>query len=220
MPQECDIEARAMVDQQIRRRGIHNPRVLAAMRAVPRHRFVPLAHRERAYEDGALPTAEGQTISQPYVVALMTQMLDLSPGMRVLEVGTGSGYQAAVLSELGATVVTVERHVRLADAARWSLEQAGYGDRVSVVVGDGSMGWPEGAPYDRALVTAAAPVLPPPLCEQVILGGRIVIPTGDQSNQRLVLHEHLPDGWRATEGIAVRFVPLLGHHGWPAAGGE
>ncbi len=219
MPHEYDDLALAMVDQQLRRRGISDARVLQAMRDVPRHRFVPLADRSRAYDDCALPTADGQTISQPYVVALMTELLVVSPGLNVLEVGTGSGYQAAILAELGATVVTIERNPRLADAARWILEQLRYDDRVTVVVGDGTLGWPERGPYDRAIVTAAAPHLPQALREQIVPGGRVVIPTGDMVDQRLTIFDRMGDDWRRTDGIAVRFVPLIGREGWPGPGG-
>lgn len=208
-------EAVTMVTTQLRRRGIDDQRVLDAMARVPRRLFVPEPVRHRAWNDEALPLGEGQTISQPYVVALMTQMLDVQPGDRVLEIGTGSGYQAAVLAALGAQVFSVERHEGLARQAQSALRAAEAPD-VMIRIADGTLGWPEHAPYDRIIVTASGPALPQPLLQQTRDGGRIVAPLGDEHDQRLVLFTRDGDTWTRTEGIPVRFVPLIGAHGWPA----
>jgi protein-L-isoaspartate(D-aspartate) O-methyltransferase len=203
----------AMVTDQIERRGIKDPRLLDALRRIPRHWFVPERLEERAYDDGPLSIGLGQTISQPYMVAAMTDMLALSGGETVLEIGTGSGYQAAVLGELARRVHTVERHFDLARQASDTLEALGY-DNVSVHHGDGSLGWEDGAPYHAILVTAAAPKIPRPLVEQLSDGGRLVIPVGGPRGQVL-------ERWRKKEGrihresfFPVAFVPLRGHHGW------
>lgn len=203
-----------MVERQIAARGVRDPRVLEAMRQVPRHLFVPERHRGEAYADRALPNAEGQTISQPYMVALMTEALAVSPGNRVLEVGTGSGYQAAVLARLGAAVFSIERHPALAAAARTALAEAGSG-QVVVSVGDGSEGLPAEAPFDRILVTAAAPEVPRALQEQLAAGGRLVIPVGPRSMQHLVVVSRLESGEFRTEAShGCIFVPLVGRYGW------
>jgi len=197
-----------MVDEQIARRGIRDQRVLAAMRKVERHRFVSEAQRSGAYEDHPLPVGEGQTISQPYIVALMTEALALQGDERVLEVGTGSGYQTAILAELAAEVYSVEILPRLAEQARATLEDLGYRN-VHIRLGDGSEGWAEHAPYQGILVTAAPPQVPPALLEQLAEGGRLVIPVGVQS-QELELHTRRPEGFRVERLAAVRFVPLVG----------
>jgi protein-L-isoaspartate(D-aspartate) O-methyltransferase len=202
-----------MVERQLRRRGIVDERVLAAMSHVPRELFVPESVREYAYEDGALPIGHRQTISQPFVVATICELLRLEGRERVLDVGTGSGYQAAVLAELAAEVVTIERIPELADAARVSLSAAGC-ENVEVRVGDGSLGVPERAPFDAIAVAAAAPRVPPALFGQLALGGRIVLPRGTRFGQELVLVERTPDGPRERTSIPVRFVPLLGDEGF------
>jgi protein-L-isoaspartate(D-aspartate) O-methyltransferase len=205
---------RQMVDEQIARRGVRDPRVLDAMARVPRHRFVPPEVRHLAYDDSALPIGECQTISQPYIVALMTEALRLGPEDRVLEIGTGSGYQTAVLAELAREVYTVERFESLSRAARELLRELGYGN-VHFRVGDGSQGWPEAAPFDAVLVTAAAREVPPALAEQMAPGGRLVLPLGDRSLQDLVRITRTPDGWREERLTSCRFVPLVADAGWP-----
>lgn len=199
-----------MVERQLRHRGIADERVLTAMTTVERHRFVPEALVGHAYDDRPLPIGFGATISQPYIVALMTEALLLRPDDRVLEVGTGSGYGAAVLAECGMTVTTLESTGPLAVAARERLGE--YGDRVEVVLGDGSLGYPAGAPYDAISVTAAAPVPPPPLLDQLAPGGRLVLPLG-RGDEELVRIDRTPDGDRRTVLCQVRFVPLTGRHG-------
>lgn len=205
-----------MVRTQLERRGIRDPRVLDAMRRVPREAFVAPADRARAFADGALPLAEGQTISQPYVVAQMIEALAIRPSDHVLEVGTGSGYAAAVLAELAASVVTIERLPRLARDARERLRRLGY-DGVQVVEGDGTRGWPDEAPYDAILVSAGAPAVPPALEDQLAGGGRLVLPVGrGLDDQRLVRRIRGPDGGiRETSLGGVRFVRLIGQDGWP-----
>jgi protein-L-isoaspartate(D-aspartate) O-methyltransferase len=203
-----------MVDRQLRARGIRNRAVLEAMLRVPRHRFVPPTDRELAYADRALPTADGQTISQPYIVALMTEALGVRGGQRVLEIGAGSGYQGAVLAELGARVVSVETRPALAEAARDLLQDLGYADRIRVVVGDGSLGWPDGAPYERIIVTAAAPHVPAACRRQLADGGRIVIPLGDLQLQKLTTLDMCGGRWTTSTTTACRFVPLVGEDAW------
>ena len=203
-----------MVERQIAARGIADPAVLAAMRTVPRHRFVPPDLAWRAYDDSALPIAEGQTISQPYIVALMAEAAKLSPDDRVLEVGAGSGYAAAVLGEIAGQVIAVERHAALASAARERLEELGYVDIV-IRTGDGSLGLPEEAPFDAILVAAGAPAVPRALKEQLAPGGRLVIPVGGGAEQRLLkIVRHANDqftGQFTEEELGlVRFVPLIG----------
>jgi protein-L-isoaspartate(D-aspartate) O-methyltransferase len=205
-----------MVERQLRRRGIADERVLAAMTVVPRELFVPAALRDRAYEDGALPIGHGQTISQPYVVAAMCELLRLDGHERVLDVGTGSGYAAAVLAELAAEVVSIERLPVLAEAARAALDAAGY-DRVEVRVGDGSLGAPDRAPFDAVAVAAAAPSIPEALVEQLAAGGRMVLPRGSRREQRLVLVERTPAGLLERGSMPCRFVPLVGAEGFRQA---
>lgn len=214
-PDEYAHRRQRMVETQLRDRGIDDERVLEAFETVPRHEFVNPQHRDRAYEDRALPTTAGQTISQPYMVAIMTETLDLRPGQRVLEVGTGSGYQTAILQAMGAEVYTVERVAELSKRARETLERLGYAEDVHFHVGDGSRGWPEYAPYDRILVTAAAPELPDPLREQAAPSTRIVIPQGTKQKQTLTVHQRVDGGrWTSTQSTSCVFVPLTGDEGW------
>ena len=202
-----------MVTQQLRARDIRDDRVLEAMRAVPRERFVPDALRARAYEDAALPIAAGQTISQPYMVAAICQALSLHGGEVVLDVGTGSGYQAAVLAELADEVHTIERVPELADGARRALVEAGY-DRVHVHVGDGTLGVPDAAPFDAIAVAAAAPAIPESLYEQLAPFGRLVLPVGSRRGQELQLVVRSPEGPATIRSVPCRFVPLLGAEGF------
>ncbi len=194
------------------RRGIRDERVLAALAAVPRELFVPEQLRRHAYADRALPIGSGQTISQPFMVATMLEALALDGG-RVLDVGTGSGYQAALLAELADEVVTIERVPELAEEARRTLESAGYG-RVDVRVGDGTLGVPERAPFDGIVVAAAAPAVPDSLYEQLAPGGRLVVPVGTRRDQWLEIVERAPDGARRSRTVPCRFVPLLGAAGF------
>jgi len=203
-----------MVEQQLRRRGIHDERVLAAMASVPRERFVPEDARRRAYEDMALPIAAGQSISQPYMVARMTELLAVQPGDRILEIGTGSGYQAAILATLEAEVVTIERHAELAIAARARLADLGFTDAVEVRVGDGSLGVPRGR-FDGIVVTAGAPQTPRSLRDQLRDRGRLVVPVGPREIQRLVVVTRDGDTWDERVTDACVFVPLVGAAGWP-----
>ena len=198
-----------MVESQIAARGIRNPDVLEAVRRVPRHRFVPESLQESAYQDRPLPIGHGQTISQPYVVALMTELADVKAGDTVLEVGTGSGYQAAVLAQLGVKVYSIEIIEPLAEQARAVLEATGYGEQVEVRTGDGYAGWPEHAPFDAVIVTAAPPVIPEPLKQQLRVGGRLVIPVG-QSFQRLLRITRSETGFEEENVLPVRFVPMTG----------
>ena len=198
-----------MVDEQLVARGIRDPRVLAALRRVPRHRFVPVSLREQAYEDRPLPIGHDQTISQPYVVAAMTELARIESGARVLEVGTGSGYQAAVVAELGARVFSIEIIEPLAERAKAVLDKLGH-TRVDVRVGDGYAGWPSEAPFDAILVTAAPPEIPPPLVAQLKPGGRLVIPVGTD-NQALRVVEKAATGEISVRRVfGVRFVPMTG----------
>ncbi len=202
---------RRMVAQQIAARGVHDRRTLAAMVAVPRHPFVPAALAFAAHDDAPLPVGHGQTISQPYMVALMTEALLPRRHDVVLEIGTGSGYQAAILAHLVRRVVSVERIAALADGARHRLDALGFGN-VEIHVGDGSEGWPGGAPYDGILVTAASPGIPEPLVAQLAPGGRIAVPVGDLALQELVVGVRSPDGLVTRLAGACRFVPLIGQH--------
>ncbi len=203
-----------MVREQLIARGIKDQRVLAAFRRVPRHEFVPAALRAAAYDDSALPIGAGQTISQPYMVALMTELLGLRGGETVLEVGTGSGYQAAILAELAGRVVTIERLAGLTETARATLARLGY-TKIEFVTGDGSAGYPPGAPYNAIVVTAGCPDIPAPLAEQLAEGGRLVLPVGDRSLQTLVVATKTGGKLKETSSVACRFVPLVGKYGWP-----
>jgi protein-L-isoaspartate(D-aspartate) O-methyltransferase len=200
---------RAMVDEQLRPRGIRDPRLLEAMGRVPRHRFVPSKHRFLAYSDGALPIAEGQTISQPYVVARMTELLALKGHERVLEIGTGSGYQAAILAEVAAEVYTIEIIPTLAEQARRVLDELGY-QRVHTRSGDGYKGWPQAAPFHAIIVTAAPDHVPQPLVDQLADGGRMVLPVGPQDGLQVLRVIEKRDGkTTARDADSVRFVPLV-----------
>ncbi|MBI5378880.1 MAG: protein-L-isoaspartate(D-aspartate) O-methyltransferase [Nitrospirae bacterium] len=210
---ERQAERDRMVEEQLVARGIRDTRVLAAMRKVPRHRFLDPLYEGRAYDDHALPIGEGQTISQPYMVALMTDLLDLRPEDRVLEIGTGSGYQTAVLAELCRWVYSVERVEPLAAAAERLLTELGYAN-VTIHVGDGSQGWKEHAPFDGILVTAGAPGVPPSLVDQLAMGGRLVIPIGDRTIQILYRVVREPGGIRRETTTGCVFVPLIGAEGW------
>lgn len=206
-----------MVREQIESRGIRDERVLVAMRTVPRHLFVPGHVIGTAYRDSPLPIGQGQTISQPYIVALMTELLELMETDRVLEIGTGSGYQAAILSRLAAKVITIERLPSLARETKRLLAELGY-DNVRVEIGDGSLGWPDQTPYDAIIVTAAAPEMPEPLSEQLADGGRLLAPVGPRWTQRLVRVRREGDQFHTEELIGVAFVPLIGEHGWQDRG--
>jgi len=202
-----------MVASQIEARGIHEPRLLNVLRSVPRHRFVPEELRDMAYDDNALTIGSSQTISQPYIVAYMTSLLNLQGDETVLEIGTGSGYQAAVLSCLASFVHTIERHENLAWRARHVLAEIGY-HNILVHLGDGSAGWPASAPYQGILVTAAAPTPPPPLLAQLSEGGRLVLPVGGRTGQFLQVWQRHGEEFETTQTIQVAFVPLRGKHGW------
>lgn len=202
-----------MVDEQLAARGIKDRRVLSAMGRVPRHRFVEEALQSRAYDDHALPIGEGQTISQPFMVALMTETLGLKGPEKVLEIGTGSGYQTAVLAELAAKVYSIERIVPLAVKAQRLLASLGYRN-VNVKVFDGTYGWKEASPFDAILVTAGSPEIPMPLAEQLKEGGRMVIPVGDRTTQVLKKVTKTSAGLEVTALTGCVFVPLIGGHGW------
>lgn len=214
-PDPTEYARRTMIETQLIPRGISDPRVLEAIRTTPRHLFVPPSLRRHAYEDRPLEIGSGQTISQPFMVAAMTQLLRLHPQDRVLEIGTGSGYQAAVLSKLAARVVTVERIPELAEQAARTLASLGI-QNVESKIGDGTLGWPESAPYDAIIVTAAGPAVPAPLKEQLADGGRLLCPVGGRDSQRLVLVARRGDEFTESEGIGCIFVPLIGAEGWTA----
>ena len=209
-------QRRDMVERQLRRNGIRDERVLAAMGAVPREAFVPPNQQPYTYVDGALPIEHGQSISQPYMVALMTEALELAGPERVLEIGTGTGYQVAVLAALCEQVYSVERIAELAETARQRLASLGV-DNAEITVGDGTLGWPEHAPYNGIIVTAGAPRAPEPLVEQLADGGRLVIPVGDRFTQMLIAYTKQPGALRERNLCACKFVPLLGAYGWPAS---
>ena len=206
-------ERRVMIRTQLQRRGITDRRVLQAMREVPRHAFVPPEWRHEAYSDRPLPIADDQTISQPYMVAIMTQSLALQGHERVLEVGTGSGYQAAVLSRLAAQVYSIEYFPNLAETARAVLQRLGY-TNVQVMTGDGGLGLPAHAPYHGILVAAAAPHVPQSLLGQLAEGGRLAIPVGSVASQELLIITRHGDDYPQARSVPCRFVPLLGREGW------
>ncbi len=216
-------ERKKLVERLVEEGVIRSEKVKKAMLAVPREEFVPPSVRQWAYVDQPLPIGHGQTISAPHMVALMTELLDPQPGDKVLEIGTGSGYQAAVLAEIVAKsdpskrghVYTVERIKELADFARRNLARTSYIKYVTIIVGDGTLGYPKEAPYDRIIVTAAAPDIPEPLLQQLKPGGRMVIPVGDTSIQRLYIVDKKPSGEISVkEDIYCLFVPLVGKYGW------
>jgi protein-L-isoaspartate(D-aspartate) O-methyltransferase len=212
------VQRERMVRDLVAARGVKDQRVLAAMRQVPRHLFVRDHLRSQAYGDRALPIGAAQTISQPYVVARMTELLELDAEHSVLEIGTGSGYQTAVLALLARRVYSLERIAELAQQAIPRMRQLGL-DNVKIQVFDGSVGWSEWAPYDRILVTAGAPKVPDPLLDQLAPGGSLLIPEGQRHTQRLVLYRKSARGeLRRKEGEDVAFVPLLGRHGWKGQG--
>jgi len=194
-----------MVERQLRGRGVADERVLAAMATVPRERFVPAGASDQAYDDAALPIEDGQSISQPYMVAWMTELLDVAPGIDVLEIGTGSGYQAAVLAAMGARVRTIERQ---------RFAELGLADRIEVVVADGSLGDPATAPHARMIVTAGAPVVPGPLVDQLAEGGRLVVPIGPAGDQQLVVVTRTDGRLIETPAGGCAFVPLIGAAGF------
>ena len=205
--------AEAMCRCQLASRDIRDRRVLEQMRSVPRHAFLDSPMQKRAYEDCALPTLHHQTISQPYIVALMTQMLDVQPGHRVLEIGTGSGYQTMILARLARHVTSMETDADLLDRARKTLGRFAIGN-VTLHLGDGTLGDPVGAAYDRILITAAAPAPPAALLDQLAKDGRMVLPMGDRETQHLYCIEPGGRDYDRRRGIAVRFVPLIGSQGW------
>lgn len=206
-----------MLSRDLIDRGITSQQVLACMARVPRERFVDAAQHDQAYVDNALPIDCGQTISQPFMVALMSEALDVSPEHRVLEIGTGSGYQTAVLAELARDVVTIERHAPLSRGAQRVLADLGY-ENIEFVVGDGSLGWPARAPYDRILVTAAAAAPPPALLAQLAEGGLLVAPVGARSDQRLTVFKKRGEQLEQNVLTGCRFVPLVGEQGFDAEG--
>lgn len=210
---------RQMVEEQIKMRGINDRKLINAMLKVPRHLFVPEKYRELAYADRPLPIGGEQTISQPYMVALMTQCLQIDKFDKVLEIGTGSGYQTAILAELANEVYTVERIVSLAVKAEEILKQLGY-QNIYFKIGNGSLGWDEYAPYDKIIVTAASPELPQPLLEQLKEGGKIVIPIGGKYTQDLVKVEKGKSGLKKETICGCIFVPLIGKFGWKGVNGD
>jgi protein-L-isoaspartate(D-aspartate) O-methyltransferase len=212
-PAEYEGARRSMIETQLQRRGIDDAAVLAAMNAIPRHEFVPAEFRKRAYEDAPLPIGDGQTISQPYMVAAMTAALHLTGTERVLEIGAGCGYHAAVLASLVKIVITIEYRAELATACAARLSHLGYVN-VHVHCGDGTLGLAELAPFDAILVAAGAPAPPPPLLAQLADGGRMVLPVGTLENQELQRIERSHDTFRTTVLESCRFVPLIGAHGW------
>lgn len=215
---DAELLRREMVERQLRKRGIRDERVLAAMLSVPRHEFIPPELAGEAYTDHPLPIGHGQTISQPFMVAAMAEALELSGGERVLEIGAGSGYQAAVLSLLAREVYTVEMHEDLAVESAERLRRLGYAN-VRVHVGDGTLGWPDQAPFEAIIVTAAAPEVPPPLVAQLAEDGRLIVPVGTPDEQRLLRVEKHGDEFTQRALYHCRFVPLVGQYGWKPRNG-
>jgi protein-L-isoaspartate(D-aspartate) O-methyltransferase len=213
IPQDYLRAREKMVEEQVVARGIKNPRLLAAMRKIPRHLFVDPGLLQRAYDDSSLPIGAKQTVSQPYMAARMTEALDLSGEEKVLEIGTGSGYQAALLAELSFNVFSVEKIRALAVKARAVLDRLQY-HNIAIQVGDGTIGWPEHSPFDAIMVTAGAPDLPRPLIEQLAVGGRLVIPVGDDESQVLVRVTRHPSKLEEEQLGDCRFVKLWGKFGW------
>lgn len=205
--------ARNRLIKKLREKGITDERVLEAFNSVPRHLFVDGAMYAQAYDDNALPIGNGQTISQPYVVALMTQLLELEKDEKILEIGTGSGFQTALLAQFSRRVYTIERIKELSDTSRKRLRDMGY---VNIIFkqGDGSIGWPQHGPFNKIIVTAGAPVLPETLIKQLAVGGRMVIPTGNRDKQDLVVYKKSEKGIEKSIAAQVVFVPLIGNHGW------
>jgi len=212
-PPNWEEQRKMMVQHQLRGRGISNQRILEAMGTVPREKFVPINYRHATYHDGALSIGYGQTISQPYIVAFMLQLLDPQPGDRILEVGAGSGYQAALLGQLCQEVYAIEIIDTLAERARQTVQELGY-DNVHIIVGDGSLGHPAAEPYDGIIVAAATPDIAPPWQEQLAEGGRLVAPVGSQGAQRCLVAAKKHGELGITESIGCIFVPLVGEHGW------
>ena len=206
-------ERQRMVERQIEARGINNPRVLAAMREIPRHLFIPPPYDQSAYDDNPLPIGSGQTISQPYIVGLMTELLHPEPTDNILEIGAGSGYQAAILSRLVHRLTTMERIPAVAILARNNLKSLGI-ENVEVIEGDGTQGYPQNAPYNGIMVTAATPEIPRTLTDQLAEGGRLVAPVGGRDIQELITLEKQGDRMISEYHGGVRFVPLIGKHGW------
>jgi len=213
---DFSVEREAMVDQQLAAQGISDPRVLASFRRVPRERFVPAELTAFAYDNGPLPIEENQTISQPYMVAIMTEQLRLTGAEKVLEVGTGSGYQSAILAELAKKVCTVERIAALSARARQTLNSLGY-TNIEFIVGDGTEGYAAAAPYDRIIVTAACPTVPSPLIDQLADGGRLVIPLGEPGFQTLTIVTKERGEITTESSLGCVFVPLIGKYGWPSS---
>ena len=205
-----DIACEGLISK-LREKGIADERVLDAFRKVPRHLFVDSAMQ--AYDDNALPIGHGQTISQPYIVALMTEHLELEKDQKILEIGTGSGFQAAILAQFSKRVFTVERHRELGEKARLRLREMGYAN-INFKIGDGTCGWPQWSPFDRIIVTAGAPVAPETLAEQLAVGGIMIVPTGDRAEQELTVYRKTVSGLESKSVERVVFVPLIGQHGW------
>lgn len=213
MSDPYQIQRHQMVEYQLKERGVRDIRVLEAFRKVPRHEFIPKDLRDKAYRDSPLPVGENQTISQPYMVAAMTELAEIEPGDRVLEIGTGSGYQAAILAELGAEVYTIERIPELAEKAEETLHRLDY-SMVYTRVANGTLGWEEEAPFEAIIVAAGAPEIPRPLLEQLDEDGRLVIPLEEGASQVLYVIRRMQDGYRKERGERCTFVPLIGEHGW------
>ncbi len=206
----------AMVEKQIKARGVKNPLVLKAMQEVPRHEFIPEGSRKQAYDDRPLPIGRGQTISQPYIVAYMTELLRLCGGGNVLEIGTGCGYQAAILGHIARSVYSIELYPELAEQARQNLRRLGY-HNVEITCGDGTLGWPEHAPFEGIIATASGPSVPEPLKEQLTVGGRLVMPIGEYRFGQYVVRvtRGSGDNFHQERLLDVAFVPLVGEYGWP-----